>query len=157
MSAKALAKRRERAVAVIPRDTFVELCNVLSSGLPLTQVLGIFHLDAGSFSRTISVPSNKTLWDETKRIAAHLMMENVRERALRCCDASPNNPVALATLGKVTAPIAKAYDNASWGDRVTVDQRQLVIHTNLDFRVCETLDGIIASTPEIDASTDSET
>jgi hypothetical protein len=145
-----LEARREQARSVLPHDKFEELCNLLVTGIPLPVALNRHQLAHGAFWRTISTPWAKTLWDETKRAAALAMMENVRERALRCCDASPNNPVALATLGKVTAPIAKAYDSATWGDKMQIDQRQLVIHTNLDFRVCETLEGIIASMPEID-------
>lgn len=56
------------------------------------------------------------------------------------------NPTLLGTFAKLAKDTAASMSPADWGDKVHVQNQTLVIHTNLDFRVCETLDGIIAST-----------
>ena len=67
----------------------------------------------------------------------------------RADQASANgNASALAVFAKLGREMAASLSPQDWGDKVQIDSRQLIVHTNLDFSVCESLEGIIQAIPD---------
>jgi hypothetical protein len=76
--------------------------------------------------------------------------EMIMDAYSRAQAASANgNAAALGVLAKLARDGAAALDPGMWGDRVQVESRQLIVHTNLDFTgVVESLDGFVQGLPE---------
>lgn len=121
----------------ITAATLDEVLDDFIQGTDLRKALGCREIKIRSFYRCITAPWAATLWSEAQKAFALFAMIDVYQRAKAVANAAPSNPIAIATLGKVTHSLAKAFDNAVWGDKVQVDAKQLVIVTNLNFEAGE--------------------
>lgn len=115
----------------LTNDTFDEVCFSFATGRSLSSILNHRKIDPNTWWSSVrNRPGFADKWRQAGKDAAFMMMDEVRETALRQARARPS-PATLTVLFKATQAVAQALDNGMWGDKVQVSAQSLVINTNL--------------------------
>lgn len=115
----------------ITHYVFDEVCDLVAHGHSLMDALSVRGLSLLQWRKCCLGGERAKKWRDTRQAYAQVVMFNAYEHAHDCARRYPGNPGILAAYLKVAERVAKAMDQQTWGDKVNIEARHLVLNTNL--------------------------
>lgn len=127
--------RPEEAVQIAPENLVRKTIQLIENGTTFAQACGKMNISQAAWWRRV-------LHDPALKVElASLLMGTAWSRSDQF--SAGGNAALVSVFAKFAKDTAASLAPQHFGEKVQVDSRQLVIHTNLDFSVCESLDGIV--------------